>query len=382
MIRRTLAIVAALCALAGCGGSGGSTQPAKPAVALATASIGGYVEQVSAVGRIGAPAGAVTKLSFAEPGVLQSVDVHIGERVSQGEALAQLDTSGLSLAASQAQADAQAAQANAQQSAVDRTSTKIAVDEAALRREQSLYAAGVAALKDVQAARAQLAQDRAEAASARAQISGASAQAQSAQDRAALAQRDLANGTLRAPSDGVVTQILKRPGEAVDTATPVIAIGPGDSHEVTLDVSSADAARVHPGDHVRFSIPGTQLQSAGTVTGVAPALDPTTQAATVTVSGVPSGAPAGSAVQATIDVAHDRGIVVPQSAIVQDPQSGETLVFVERVGKNGDVKFEQRTVAVARQNGVKALIASGLRPGERIAAQGGFALLAPAGGGD
>lgn len=383
MIRRSLAVITALCALSGChgGGDSGATRKAKPDVALVTASIRNYVEEVSAVGRVGSPAGAVTKLSFAEAGVLQSVDVHIGERVSQGEALAQLDTTGLSLAASQAQADAQAAQANAQQSAVDRTSTKIAVDEAALRREQSLYAAGVAALKDVQGARAQLAQDRADAATARAQISGASAQAQSAQDRAAIAQRDLANGTLRAPSDGVVTGILKRPGEAVDTTTPAIEIGPGSANDVTLDVSSTDAARIRTGDRVAFSVPGTQLRSEGRVTGVSPALDPATQTATVTVSGLPSGAPAGSAVQATIDVAHDRGIVVPQSAIVQDPQSGQTLVFVENAGKDGDVKFAQRTVNIARQNGSQALIVSGLHPGERIAAQGGFALLAPAGGG-
>jgi cobalt-zinc-cadmium efflux system membrane fusion protein len=381
-MRREPAFIVLLCMLAACGGHGaGTSQEAKPAVALATASFGTYIEQITAVGRVGAPAGSETKLAFAEPGILQSIDVHIGEHVAQGEALAQLDTSGLSLAAAQAQADAQAAQANAQQSAVDRTSTKIAVDEAALRREQSLYAAGVAALKDVQAARAQLAQDRADAATARAQISGASAQLQSAQARAGLAQRDLANGTLRAPQDGVVTGIFKRPGESVDTTTPVVAIGPDATNDVTLDVSAADAARVHTGDAVTLTIPDTQLRSAGTVAGVSPALDPTTQTATVVVRGLPSGAPAGSAVQAIVDIARDRGIIVPQSAIVQDPQSGQTLVFVQTRGKNGDTAFAQREVTVAHENGTQALIASGLHAGERIAAQGGFALLAPAGGG-
>jgi len=380
ILRRLLAITAALCVLGGCSGRDASaTHAATPAVTLATASYGTYVEQVGAVGRAGAPAGSETKLSFAEPGILQSLDVRIGQHVSAGESLAQLDTGGLSLSATQAQADARAALANAQQSAVDRTSTKIAVDEATLRREQSLYAAGVAALKDVQASQAQLAQDRAEAASARAQVSGAGAQAESAQARAALAQRDLANGTLRSPTDGVVTSIYKRPGESVDTTTTVVAIGPGSSHDVTLQVASADAARVRPGDPVALSVAGTQLHSRGTVVGVSPALDPTTQTATVVVRGVPSGAPAGSAVQAAIDVARDRGIVIPQSAIVQDPQSGETLVFMQTRDKNGEVKFDERSVRVDRENGTKALIGSGLRAGERIAAQGGFALLAPAG---
>lgn len=380
---RGTACAAGIAILAACGGhSEGTSSPAAPAVTLTTAKFGTFVKTVQAVGRVGAPAGTQSKLSFAENGVLQSVDVQIGDRVSAGEALAHLDTSGLALAAAQAQADAQAARANLQQSQVDRFSTKIAVDAAAVRREQSLYAAGVAPLKDVQAAQAQLAADRADAATARSQVTGAQAQTQSAQDRAAIAARDLNNGTLRSPSDGVVTAIYKRPGEAVDPTVPVIAIGPGRSGEVTLDVTAPDAAQIHPGDRVAFSIPGTALSGNGRIDGVSTAVDPATQTATVTASGFPSGAPAGSAVQAAIDVKRERGILIPQSAVVQDPQSGATLVFVQTRDKDGTMKFEQRTVDVRAQNGSQALVSSGLRAGERIAAQGGFALLAPAGGGD
>jgi RND family efflux transporter MFP subunit len=377
------ACVAGIAVLAACGGHAPDTSSsAAPAVNLTTVTYGKYVKHIEAVGRVGAPAGTQSKLSFAESGILQSVSVRIGERVSAGEALAQLDTSGLSLSAAQAQADARAAAASLAQSRIDRFTTKLAVDRAAVRREESLYAAGVAPLKDVQAARAQLASDQADAATAQTQISNAQAQSQSAQDRAALAVRDLSNGTLRTPADGIVTAIYKRPGEAVDTTTPVIAIGPERSGEVTLDVTAADAAQIHSGDPVAFSVPGTALRSTGHITGVSTALDPATQTATVTASGFPSGAPAGSAVQADIDVASMRGIVIPQSAIVQDPQDGETLVFVQTRGKNGVPKFEERTVTVSAQNGSRALIASGLRAGERIASQGGFALLAPAGGGD
>ena len=382
--RCRLLLAATIAAMTGCGGhpAGAQTQDAPPAVPLAAARYGSYVETVSAIGRIGAPAGSAAKLSFAEAGVLRSIDVRIGDRVSVGQPLAELDTSGLSLAAQQAQADADAAAANVQQSAVDRTSTKIAVDTAALRRAQSLYAAGVAALKDVEAARAQLAQDRADASTQHATVQGSSAQLESARARAALAARDLANGTLRSPIGGIVAAISKREGEAVDTTTPVISIAPQSQNSVTLDVTSTDAAKIRPGDPVQITVPGSSLRTSGHVTGVSAALDPATQSATVEVSGIPSGAPAGSAVQAQIAISRDRGIVIPQSAIVQDPQSGNTLVFVQTRGKNGDMTFEQRTVEVAHQNGTEALITSGLRPGERIAAQGAFNLLAPAGGGD
>ncbi|HKU68060.1 MAG TPA: HlyD family efflux transporter periplasmic adaptor subunit [Candidatus Baltobacteraceae bacterium] len=373
------AALAGIAMLSACGGHSAQTSAtAAPAVSLTTAKVGTYVRTVQAVGRVGAPAGTQSKLSFAGSGVLQAVDVQIGDRVSAGQALAQLDTGGLALAAAQAQADAQAASANVQQSQIDRFSTKLAVDRAAVRREESLYAAGVAPLKDVQAARAQLAADQADAATAHTQVAGARAQAQSAQDRAALAARDLGNGTLRAPSDGVVTAIYKRPGEAVDPSTPVIAVGPGRSNEVTLDVTAGDAARIHAGDRVTFAIPGTQLTGSGRIDGVSTAIDPATQTATVTASGFPGSAPAGSAVQATIDVKNERGVIIPQAAIVQDPQTGATLVFVQTRDEKGAMKFKARTVAVRAQNGAQALVSSGLRPGERIAAQGGFALLAPA----
>lgn len=377
MKRLLCALVLVLCACSH--DTSGATHDATPQVALSTVRYGEYTETIQAIGRVGSSSGAETKLSFALPGILSSVDVRIGEHVAAGEALAQLDTSGLAMSATQAQADAQAAAAAAQQSAVDRTSTRLTVDEASLRREHSLYAAGVAAYKDVQAAQAQVAQDHADIATAHAAVTGAGAQLRSAQARAQLAQRDLANGTLRAPADGIVTGIFKRPGEAVDTSTPVIAIAPGSANEITLSLSAADAARVRPGDAVALTVTGTSLRSTGRVQGVSASLDPVTQTADVIVSGVPPGAPGGSAVEASIAVAHDRGIVIPESAIVQDPQTGQTLVFVQSQGKSG-VTFAQRTVRVDKQNGALALISSGLRPGERIASQGAFALLAPSGG--
>lgn len=381
-IVRAMLGVALSAVLAACGAHPADTaSAASPAVTVTAARIGTFVTRVNAVGRVGAPAGAQSKLGFAESGVLQSVRVRIGDRVVAGQALARLETSGLALAAAQAQADAQAAGAAVQQSLVDRVSTKLAVDRATVRREQALYAAGVAALKEVQAARARLAADRAEAATAQSQIAGAQAQARSAQERAALAVYDLNNGTLRAPSDGAVAALYKRPGEAVDPSTPVIALAPGSSREVTLDVTQADAAKIRPGDRVEFSIPGATLRSSGSIEGVSTAVDPARQTATVTARGFPSGAPAGSAVQASIAVGRARGIVIPQSSIVQDPESGKTLVFVQTRGKDGTMRFQERTVTVAQQNGAHALIVSGLRPGERIASQGGFALLAPAAAG-
>ena len=328
-------------------------------------------------------------------------------RSAQAKAvLAKQKLDALSAAGPGAQSDRIAAQSTYQQAVI-----KVQSDRAALEREQRLYAAGIAARKDVDAAQAQLNADLADQsaqsskvaaattgvgsalAAAKADYAGAlsdlrtaqaqqtvlAAQAASASARASLAHRDYVNGTLVAPVDGVVTAIYKHAGEAVDTTTAVVGLGPAAQNAVTLDVPVSDAKRVAIGDPVEVKLTSGGASASGRVVGVSPAVDPSTQSSTVVVSGIPAGALAGDAVEATITVAHDRGLIIPQTAVVQDPQSGDTVVF-EAIKKNGDVTFAVRTIHVIHSDGILAQV-SGLRPGEQVAAQGAFQLLAPAGGG-
>ena len=92
----------------------------------------------------------------------------------------------------------------------------------------------------------------------------------------------------------------------------------------------ADTAhRIRVGDAVTLDT--TSRQGArGRVSAVVPAIDPTTQSSTVTVSGAVIDAVPGDAVTATIVVDHRTGLLVPSSAIVQDPQTGQTVVFVQK----------------------------------------------------
>ena len=356
-----------------------SRSSAGSSVSLATVRYAPYDVVLEESGHVGAPSGTQSLLAFPSAGILRDVYVRVGERVAAGQALAALDTRPLSLAAQQATADAQAAHAQADAVAIDRYSTQLAVDRAGLARSTRLYQAGVRAAKDVQAARAQLAADEAAARAAIADRRAAQAQSSSADARAALASTELANATLRAPNGGVVTAILRRIGEGVDPTTPVLALAPSAQGEVTLQVPSSDATQIAVGDPVRIEAGGETAN--GSVSAVVPALDPATQAATVVVRGMPSDAVAGAAVRARITVAHVRGLLVPETAIVQDPQSGETVVFVGARRKDGSVKFEQRVVHVAHEDETTADLRDGVRAGERVAAQGAFELLAPVGGG-
>ncbi|HEV3153692.1 MAG TPA: HlyD family efflux transporter periplasmic adaptor subunit [Candidatus Baltobacteraceae bacterium] len=381
---RNLAIAALAIALTGCAHERAESHVhAAPSVTTATVRIGDYDDTVPAIGRVGGVNGSATNLSFAVAGIVNRIYVRIGERVSAGEPLASLDARGYELASQQAHSDVSQANATALASNVDRYGTRLAIDRAALQRETLLYNSGVAARKDVDAARAQLAQDRAEAAVAHDQLRSNEAAVQSAQMHAALADRDLNNSVLRAPEDGTVAAILRREGESVDSSAPVVTLTSAQNGDITLSVAADALSSVRAGDPVQFTVNGENLHSEGVVTGISTALDATTQTGTVVARGLPVAAPLGSVVQASIVVSRVRGIVVPESAVVQDPQTGNSLVFVATPDKDGNMQYRQQVVNVRMHNGSLALVSSGLRPGQHIASRGGFTLLAPAdSGGD
>lgn len=422
-----------------------------PSVKLATARLGELAVRVSAQGRIGPPAGSGAKIAFPQPGILERVDVRVGDSVRAGQPVAELKRSGLANGVAQAAADArsaagqysggvvssaaidsaraklelarvkletlqrggQAALSNriSAQSVLRQATIKVQSDRATLDRVRTLQQGGVSAQKDVDAARAQLEADLADLKSAQAKLSAAGADftsaVRSAEADFALARSDLANaqaqqqvlaaqsssaqaklssaelayaaGVLPAPNDGVVTAILKHPGEAVDSTTPVLEIGPPRGHDVTLSVPADEARLIHVGNPVELQARQSGRRVTGAVIAVVPAVDPTTQASTVVVNGVPPDAISGDAVTATITTSHERGVLVPTSAIVQDPQTGKSVVFVrEPHAKAGD-SFASRDVSIRATDNTSTVIASGLRAGEQIAAQGGYNLLAPTG---
>ncbi len=375
---------------------------------------------------------------------MRAIDVRVGQNVSAGQPLAELERASLDAARRAALADVQATGASAggniatvqsararvavaseklrtlerggpaalssriaAQSAARQAAIKVAADRATIARDEQLLAAGVIAGKEADAARSQLASDeadqraaeakvaaagtdfqtalkqaRADLAAARSDVQAARGQAASARARLDTARIAYANGVLTAPGDGVVLAILKHPGEAVDPTIPVIEVGPALGHSVTLTVPADVGRHIVVGDPVTLHVAATRENvTHGEVTAVVPAVDPATQVGTVVVNGAPGDAVPGDAVTATIVVGHVRGVLVPSTAIVQDPQTGKTVVFVrDSHPKAGESGFRLRTVAVRASDAANASIASGLRAGESIAAQGGYTLLAPAGG--
>ncbi len=352
---------------------------AQPQITVTAVRQSSVDETIELAGRVGPPAGTQAKLAFSVPGVVESVSVRLGQRVDAGAPLARLDATSYSLAAQQAQADAQAAISGAAGASTDRFTVKLRVDEAELARQRRLYAAGVVALRDVQAAEGALAADRADARSARALAAQAAAQSQAANARAAGASYDLGRTVLRAPSPGTVVGIFLQPGATVDATVAVVALAADRQNVATLDVPVSDLPRVRTGDPVVVRSGSARWE--GRVAGIAPAVDPATGLALLSASGVPAGTPPGTPVSATVTVGSATGLVVPRSAVVEDPQTGATLVFVRKRDGHG-VRFEARKVRLGAQDARLSLVVSGLHAGETIAAQGAIDLLAQPDGGD
>jgi hypothetical protein len=209
-------------------------------------------------------------------------------------------------------------------------------------------------------------------------VGTARAERDAALAKLASAETDVARAVLRAPSTGIVVSVLKHPGEAVDPTTPVVDVVPPERGEVTLAIPSDDAARVVAGDVVRLAFRGVTSSARAHVAAVVPAVDSTTQAVTVVVRGdVPQRTVAGEAVEATIVLGRTSGIVVPSSAIVTDPETARSVVFVrDRASKA--TPYISRDVVV-RASGAGSAVVSGLRAGDEIAIDGAYDLLAPGG---
>src|SRR5256712_1653064 len=176
--------------------------PADHAVAVRTARVetGTITEWIRLYGRIAPPPDRDATLAPLVAGLLLAVPVREGQSVRVGEVLARVEGAPLDDGLRAAEAAERRAEAEA------------AFRRSAATRTRTLVDKGVASRQDAEA-------DEAAAVSADAALAEATSALATARRR-----RDWAD--LRAPFDGVVVRVFRRPGEAVDgtPATPVIQV--------------------------------------------------------------------------------------------------------------------------------------------------------------
>jgi len=201
-------------------------------------------------------------LGFKVAGKIAAVPVNEGDRIHQGQVVAQLEAMDLDVAVNSAAAMVASARAQVGQARANRE--KAARD---LARMRALSREGASTQQQLDAAVAA-------AEVARAQVAAAEAQVRQAESSLAQAQLTRSYAVVLEPQAGQVTEVVHHPGEMVTVGTAVVTIADLDTLKVHAAVDETRVGAVRPGDHVSVKVYTFDRRSfAGVVTDVSPAGD-------------------------------------------------------------------------------------------------------------
>ena len=297
---------------------------------VALVTTGNIDEKITLYGAAEANGAGKYTLSAPMEALVQAVDAPVGTQVRRGQILVRLSPSPT------ARLDLVTASANA--SAAD----------LAHARARRLRADGLVSDADVETARA--AKQTTDAA------------------RASLATR---NGALvlRAPASGTVEIVGASAGELVAPGTTIVSLVKEGDLRARFGVDPAIARRIPQGSYVEITAAGSKTPFNVPVLSVDSVVDPVTKLASVYVQ-IPdeSGVGAGESLTGRVLLGNiPGGMTIPYAALLDDGGQPYVFVIAQNVAKRRDIVAGPRT-------GDRISVASGLKPGERVATAGVTAL--------
>lgn len=266
-------------------------------------------------------------------------------------------------AAQTAMAKAQLDQANkdyaaaiAAQSNISQAQTQLASAQNAVRSAQAAYDSAVAQLnsKKQPATQADLAQAQAAVEQARAAL--------------ATAENNLAQATLTAPFDGIVTAVNLHEGEQVGGNTTVLSLqATGSALQVVVPVDEADIAVIKLGQKATVtadSLPGEKFEA--TVDQIAPAgvtqNNVTTFPVTLTLTGDTSHLKVGQSMTANIEIDKRTNVLTVPSEAIRGLGNRKSVMVYNGEGQDP----VSTTVEVGLDDGTNAEILNGLQVGQKV----------------
>jgi len=337
---RTAGVAAAIAGLlAACGQADADPRTAAPLVRIASAGTAEGADR-EFTGIVGAR--VQSDLGFRVPGKVVARLVDAGQVVRRGQPLMRIDPTDYRLAAQAAAETVAAARARTVQTSADEL------------RYHDLRSNGwvsAAAYDRVKAA----------ALAARAELSAAKSQAQVGQNNAAYT-------VLVADADGTVAETLAEPGQVVGAGQVVVRLARSGPREAVValpetlrpPLGAVAQARTYSG-----------LVGEARLRQLSDAADPTTRTfdARFTLAGAPATAPLGSTVTVRLTLPGQTAMMtVPLGAIYDRGQGPGVWI----VGGRNTVSW--RPVKLATVGEESAVVAAGLRPGERFVALGAHML--------
>jgi HlyD family secretion protein len=358
---------------------------------LALAERGDIARSVVATGKI-EPLTKVEVKSKAS-GIVEKIYLDAGDRVKEGQLLAELDKEQLQANVAAARANLEAAQAaqlaaeaTYQKNVVDAEGPDVPYLKADVDRAHDLYKQGLIALNVMQDSEKnyQLGLNRQSSAIREVQVSKAQvaqSKAQVAQAKAALddAEENLRYSTITSPMNGVVLSKDVEVGDAVSsilvlgsTATLVMTLGDTSEVYVLGKVDEADVGKVYLGQPARIVVESFKDKTfQGKVTKIAPLGQEkdnvTTFEVRVSIQNPGGELRANMSANAEIILEEKKNVLlIPEGAVIFDKDKNAAVEIADPKGPDGRTKL---AVKLGITNGVKAEVLSGLNEGQKVILQ-------------
>jgi RND family efflux transporter MFP subunit len=341
--------------LTGCSSKTSTTGRVSQAIPVQTAPA-----QIGDVSSVNALTGTVTanietNVGTKVDGMVQAVYVDMGDHVSTGQTLAQLDPTDLNRQLVQTQAQIQVDQANIQS---DQASSSQAATN--YQRDQSLNSSGALSQSDL---------DTAKLALSTTQAGLQAVQGTLAKDEAAVAiiKQELDELTITSPVDGIVVSRSIEVGEEISTATTCFTIAQTSTLYVTVNVSEQNISGVQQGTTAQITVPdiGTAVFQ-GQVAKISPTLAPASQAYPVEIQILnpdPKILPGMTASIRFTGLQAQPGVIIPVQAIEETPQGSEVFTVENNTA-------HLHLVQIGATSSAQAVVTSGLQAGEQVVITG------------
>ncbi|HXM99821.1 MAG TPA: efflux RND transporter periplasmic adaptor subunit [Candidatus Dormibacteraeota bacterium] len=358
---------------------------------LATVERGDLARVVVATGKI-QPLFKVELKSKAS-GIVKKIYVDYGDRVKQGQVLAELDKIQLEAAERASRANLQAAEAaldsakaTLERNKVDAEGPDVPYLKLNMGRAQQMFKDGVMSKSLVEDTEKnyQLALNKQVSAQRNLSVSRAEiakSEAQMAQAKAALenAQEDLHNSTIVSPIDGLVLSRDVNVGDAVSSilvlgsqATLIMTLGDVSEVYVQGKVDEADIGKVYLNQPARIVVESFKDKKfTGKVTKISPLGkekdNVTTFEVRVSISNPGGELKANMSANAEILLEEKKNVLmIPEAALIYDKDRKASVESPDPKAENGKKKAD---VKLGISNGVKTEIVSGLNEKDQVILQ-------------
>lgn len=313
-------------------------------------------------------------------GEVIEIPADVGDPITRGMLLAQLDGDLQTTSLNQAQAELSARRADTAQAEVSIADAEASVvqaqatlDQARIdaQRLRSLASEGAISLQQAEAA--ELAANNAEQALRSAQtqvaaqrqaVASASNQIDAQQAVVAQSQKQLSYADLRSPLTGVVLSRLVDPGDFVQAGATLLELGDLSTLEITVQVSELDIAQLSIGQTARITLDAFPGEGSlpGQIEQIAPVADATSRLVPVQITLPSPDARIGSGLFARVTFAPDQPtaqlpVLVPVNAL-EVGEEGDTVFVVEGSGQQASAIA--RSVRIGERNQNQVEILSGL----------------------